>query len=433
MRPRVLTTVAATAAAGGLAASLLASLPATARAAASGDTSTAVSSCDASDSTIYTPPASVSARPGTLLQCEPTSLPEVPGNIPMHAWKVQYASVNRQGQRTAVTGTVAVPDSPWNGPGPRPIIAFNPGTLGDGNQCAFSKQLSGAYQDEYEGDNIAAILKAGFAVAATDMMGFMNGQVHPYVMAVDGAHAILDMARAAPQVPGSGLQPGGKVGIWGYSEGGGLSIWAAQLAASYAPDLHIMGDASGGIPGNLVQLGESLNGGPFAGFLADALVGLHTAYPDMPFTSLLNSNGRSAIKQAESLCLFGTLAAFAFANVQNYTTAGYTYDQLLAVSGPDGTWGDIAAAQDPGINVGLPGSGAKYQIGFPVFQYRAVADEVIPTQMEDAVHTEYCNSGIPTQWATYLGDHLTADNEAIPDVIKFFQARVAGDPPTVNC
>ena len=388
----------------------------------------APAACNAPDAAIYTPPSKVTGPPGTLLACEQVTLPEVPGNIPMKAWKVQYVSTNVLGAKIAVSGTVAVPDAAWTGPGSRPVIAFNPGTLGLGPQCAFSKQLAGAFQDEYEGNNIAAILNAGYAVAATDGVGYLNGEVHTYVVGKNAGHALLDAARTAFRVPGAGLSPTAKAGIWGYSEGGQASLWAAQLAASYAPDLHVAGAAAGGIPGDLKVVAASLNGGPFAGFLADAVIGLHSAYPDMPFTSLLNSTGTAAVSQAESLCVAGTVAAFAGAHIENYTTNHLTLDQIYALHGPDGTWGKIVNSQKLGV-----GLGSTYPIGFPVFQYRGLADEVIPASTENATHEAYCAAGVSTQWNTYPGDHILADGEAISDVISWFGDRFASKPTAGNC
>jgi Secretory lipase len=393
-----------------------------------GPAAAAPAACNASDAAIYTPPASVSGAPGTLLACEPVTLPEVPGNIPMNAWKVQYVSTNVHGAKIAVSGTVAVPTAPWPGPGPRPVIAFNPGTLGLGPQCAFSKQLAGAYQGEYEGDNIAAIVQAGYAVAATDGVGYLNGQVHTYVVGTNAGHALLDIARTAFQVPGAGLSPAAKVGIWGYSEGGQASLWAAQLAASYAPDLNVAGAAAGGVPGDLKVTAAALNGGAFAGFGLDAVIGLHSAYPGMPFNSLLNSAGVSAVSQAEGLCWVGTIAAFAFANIENYSTGHLTLNQIYALHGPGGTWGKIVNSQKLGV-----GLGTTYKVSFPVFQYRGLADEVIPASTENATRAAYCKAGIPTQWNTYPGDHILADTEAIGDVMNWFAGRFAGLPAPSNC
>lgn len=394
----------------------------------------AATGCTASDAAIYQPPAAVTASPGTVLACEPVTLSQVPGNIPMQAWKVQYASTDVTGAPIAVAGTVAVPTAPWTGSGARPVVAFNPGTLGLGPQCAFSKQLAGAYQDEYEGDQIAAILKAGYAVMATDGVGYLNGQTHPYVVGADSAHALLDGTRAALGLAGAGLSRTAPVAIWGYSEGGAASLWAAQLAASYAPDLHVVGDASGGVPGDLKVTASSLNGGPFAGFLADAVIGLSTAYPNEPFASLLNASGQAAVAQAKTVCVAGTVVDFAGANISSYTTAGLTLDQIYALSGSAGvTWGQVVDEQKLGVDIGGPWSNAKYRIGFPVLQYRGLAEEIIPTSTEDATRQAYCAAGITTQWNLYVGDHLTTDNLAISDVINWFGQRFAGQPATGNC
>lgn len=398
--------------------------------------SAAPTTCTASDAAIYAaPPASTPGGPGTLISCRSVTLPEVPGNIALSAWKVQLVSTDTTGQRVPSTGLVVVPKAAWRGPGSRPVVAFSPGTLGLGPQCAFSKQLAGAYQDEYEGDNIAALLKAGFAVAASDGQGHVGGDVHPYVAGLAAGHAVLDTARTAFQVPGAGLSPTTKVALWGYSEGGQASLWAAQLAASYAPELKVVGAAAGGVPGDLKLVAQQLDGSPFAGFLADAAVGLTTAYPALPFTKLLNQNGRNAVAKAKSLCLYGTLANFAGAKISSYTTAGYTLPQLYQLAGSNGvTWGQVLDSLKLGVGIGRAGSGAKYQLNFPTFQYRGVAEEIIATSAEDQTRARYCQAGITTQWnQLYPGDHLLTDGQAVNDVVSWFRDRFIGLPTFGNC
>jgi triacylglycerol lipase len=395
----------------------------------------APTSCDLFDVGIYQPPASVPSTNGELIKCNATTASNVPGNIANKAWKVQYASKNAKNQAVAVSGTVIVPTAAWTGGGTRPVVAFNPGTLGIGLQCAFSKQLTGSYQDEYEGTNIERLLGAGIAVAATDGVGYLNGQVHPYVIGANSGHAMLDIAKAASQVPGSGLSASTKVGLWGYSEGGQASLWAAQLAASYAPTLNVVGAAAGGVPGDLKMVASQLNGGPFAGFLADAAIGLSTAYPELPFTALLNQTGKDAVKTASGLCLYGTLGSFVGAKIESFTTAGYSLDQLYKVAGADGTtWGSVLDAQKLGVGIGKPGSGAKYTIGFPTFQYRGALEEIINTQAEDNTRTAYCAAGVTTDWnAGYPGEHLTTDGLAVDDSVKWLTDRFKGTTTKGNC
>jgi hypothetical protein len=398
--------------------------------------SAAPTSCDLFDTAIYNAPAAASLpAPGNLIACNSTALPNVPGNVPMKAWKVQYSSTDASGAKVAVSGTIAVPTAAWTGSGTRPVVAFNPGTLGIGSQCAFSKQLSGQFQDEYEGTNIQKALQAGIAVAATDGIGYLNGQVHPYVIGADSGHALLDIARAAGQVPGSGLSATTRTAIWGYSEGGQASLWAAQLAKTYAPSLNIVGAAAGGVPGDLTVVGNQLNGSPFAGFLADAAIGLSTAYPSLPFTSLLNSTGKSAVAAAKTTCLLGTLANFVGAKLESFTTNGYSLAQLRNIAGPDGTtWGQVLDAQTLGVNIGKPGSGAKYTIGFPTMQYRGAAEEIIDTKSENATRDAYCKAGITTDWDQgYPGEHLIADGQAVDNVVSWLTDRFNGKTAPDNC
>nr|WP_256385832.1 lipase family protein [Jatrophihabitans sp. GAS493] len=77
--------------------------------------------------------------------------------------------------------------------------------------------------------------------------------------------------------------------------------------------------------------------------------------------------------------------------------------------------------------MGKPGSGAKYTVSFPVYQYRGALEEVINTQTEDATAKAYCASGITTQYRNnYFSEHLTTDNGAIGDVVKFLTDRFNG-------
>ncbi len=82
----------------------------------------------------------------------------------------------------------------------------------------------------------------------------------------------------------SGGWPGGGAGQRGGALGGDGSCPGGDgdgvgPAASYAPGLHVVGAAAGSVPGDLKVTAASLNGGAFAGFGLDAVIGLHTASP----------------------------------------------------------------------------------------------------------------------------------------------------------
>ncbi|GGV30347.1 lipase [Actinomadura cremea] len=392
--------------------------------------------CTATDEEIYAaPPPVVRGDAGDLLACREAVLSNIPGDVPMKAWKVRYVSTDAKDDANVVTGTVAVPEEAWTKGGSRPTVAFNPGTLGSGPQCAFSKQLAGEYVDMYEGGNLSLFLQEGHAIAATDGVGYLDGQVHTYMVGANAGHALLDIVRASRQIPGGGLTADGKVGISGYSEGGAASLWGAQLAASYAPELDVAGAAAGGVPGDLKVTAKALNGSLFAGFLADALVGLNAAYPEMPFTELMNENGERAIQDVRSHCLYGTLAVFLGARVEDFSTDGLSLEEIYALRGPGGTtWGEIVDRQRLGEDIGAAGSGARYEIGFPVFQYRGWLEEIIPHETEDATRQRYCDAGVNTTWKNdYPTEHLSTDWGAAGDVTNFLDDRFEGKPVEGNC
>lgn len=389
--------------------------------------------CTAADAAIYQAPATVSGSAGSILACTPTTLSQVPGSIPMQAWKVQYATTDWRGRPAASSGFVAVPSAPWLGPGSRPVVSFHFGTLGLGPQCAFSKQLSGAYQDEYEGDEIAAILKAGWAVAATDDIGYLDGQTHTYMTGANSGHATLDAVRAAFNLPGTGLSRSTKVALWGYSQGGAASLWAAQLAGSYAPELNVAGAAAGGVPADLRAVAAGTSS-MYQGFTIDATIGMAVSHPNLPFDSLLNDKGKQTVATLKTVCLLGTVAAGNGLTSQDLTVGGLSLDQLYARAGSDGiTWGQVVDAQKLGVGVGRPGSGATYRISFPVLQFHGLLDQVIPPAVEAAVKTAYCQSSIVTDEKLYLADHTLTESSALSDVVSWLSARFAGTPTTGSC
>ncbi|MEO3785288.1 lipase family protein [Actinocorallia sp. B10E7] len=402
---------------------------------APGAAAAAPTGCTASEGDIFAPAAPLSDASGELLACREVTLPHVPGNIPMKAYQVRYVSSDLRGKKVPVTGFVAVPTASWTKSAYRPTVAFNPGTLGSGSQCAFSKQMTGAYQDAYEGDQIAAFLKAGFAVAATDGMGYIDGGVHTYMIGQNAGHSLLDIVRASRRIPGGTLDAQGQVAISGYSEGGAASLWAAQVASSYAPELKVVGAAAGGVPGDLKMTAAKLNGGPFAGFLADAVVGLHEAYPALPFDELLNDTGRKAIKDVKENCLFGTLGAFLGKKVESFTTEGYSLEELYGLKDSGGnSWGQAVEEQKLGVDIGGRWSGAKWKIGFPTFQYRGALEEIIPVETQEETRRLYCKAGIPTQFKNnYAGEHLLTDGMAKNDVTAWISDRFAGKWMIGNC
>ncbi len=379
------------------------------------------------DASFYNPPADVpSVVPGTVVSCRPVVLgfaSNPPGN---HAWQILYESQDLNGSPMTVSGTLIVPTAAWTGPSSRPVVTLAPGSQGLGNQCAFSKQLTSS--PVLESSELFAFLQAGFAVVITDYQGYLNGQVPTYMVGRPEGHAVLDAARAAEGFPLAGLARWAPVAIVGYSQGGQGSLWAAQLASSYAPDLHVVGAVAGGVPGSLVQTAEALNGGLAAGFLLDATVGMHAAYPQLPFASLINPAGDAALITLGQECFVSTLATNLGRNLSSYTVGGLTLDQILPLAGADGlTWSEALGQSTLGVGI------SAQSVPFPVYMYRGIIDEIIPTSTEDATHAAYCHAGVRVQWKVYWGDHILTLFEAVGDVTSYLTARFDAWPAPTNC
>jgi hypothetical protein len=365
----------------------------------------------------YTPPAPLPDAPhGTLIWYRPATL-RLLGAPPVTAWTVLYLSQRLAGEPDAVTGTVIAPSAPWTGPGPRPVVDYAVGTQGLDHTSAPSLQL--VRGTEYEELGIDAALSRGWAVEVTDYAGYTNGAIPDYIVGQSEGHAVLDIDTAARQIPGSGIDPHAPRIIWGYSQGGGASAWAAQLWPGYDRSMDLIGDAAGGVPSNLDATAEQLNGHIGAPFLLFAAIGLNTDYPaQIRLDSYLNPAGIAAVHTAETEGLLGD-TQFVYKNIDQYTKDGETLDQLLAVP-------SIQAA----IVAQLLGAAP---IKVPMFHYHARSDEIVPFAQDEQLNGIYCGLGDTVDWQTYPGGHLLAYIEGMPDALAWIAGRFAGEVAPDNC
>lgn len=273
-------------------------------------------------------------RPGDLIRTEPSRLVLEPsgqlGAIMATGTRIMYRSTDARGNPIAVTGTYFEPDNPWPGNGPRPLISYAPGTEGQGNQCAPSRQFnqgihySGGWDimANYEETFVATMVARGFAVVMTDYEGLGTASMHTYVNRLAEGQAVLDAARAAMHLPDTSLDPRGPVAFWGYSQGGGATASAAELASSYAPELRVVGTYAGAPPANLKELLPYADGSAAVGVVGYAINGIIAAYPEAAdaIRSKLTSRGQDMLTSVSRQCIPQTLADFAFRHLQPYFT-----------------------------------------------------------------------------------------------------------------
>lgn len=359
-------------------------------------------------------------KPGQLIRSVTTSVNLGAGAPAVNATTVLYHSRTATGADDAVTGTVLQPQAAWTGSGPRPVMSFAVGTQGLAQSCAPSKQLTAG--TEYEASNISLALQQGWDVEVTDYEGYTTGSTPTYVAGKSEAHAVLDIVRAASQVPGSDVTTTSPLTIWGYSQGGGASAWATVLQPSYASELHLLGDASGGVPADSRAVNDSLNGNVGAGFLIYGMIGFAQAFPtQVPLYAHANAAGLNAFALAKTQCTTQSLATFAGVDVSSYLKPGETLNSFESLPGVAQVLSDNSIT----FNAALP------QV--PVLQYHGAVDEILPLAQARALHNTWCAKGVRTQLNLFASDHLTTNAQAAPLAVSFLADRFAGRPYTPNC
>ncbi len=373
----------------------------------------------AADVDIYTPPAGWSGSPGTVLkQTSGKYALDVLGISKGAATvtKVLYASKGAKGNATAVSGTVIVPTAAWTKGGERPIISVSPGTQGINDKCAPSKQLeSGSL---YDGNWIKQFYDAGYAVAMTDYEGLGTPGVHPYANSIALGQNALDVVRAAQNLGYSKTAP---VFLNGFSEGGGATAGALELAPTYAPELTIKGGVAVAPTADLAKIAPNIETGLYTSFLLFAVKGLDSTYPELNLTGLTNAKGKNLLDTAETVtgCLPENLTN-GWLDTKTLTKEGKTISSYL-------TRADIAAT------LGSLKLGNK-KIDVPFRVLSSWGDDVIPNAVVKDAGKSWCAKGSKISYGTLIAPtHVASGYEGQGQAVGFFNDRVAGKTFTSNC
>jgi pimeloyl-ACP methyl ester carboxylesterase len=290
-----------------------------------------------------------------------------------------------------------------------PIVSSAPGTIGIGDSCAASRNpLVSAVMTP------PAFLQKGYAVAITDYEGLGTPGTHTYVVGLSEGHAVIDAARAAQRL-GLGLSASAPIGFFGYSQGGGGAAWAGQLAASYAPELNVKGTAAGGIPADMVKVGQALDGGIGFGFLAAAAVGFNAAYPELNLDKYLNATGRQLFEDNIDKCVDSVILNFGLHKIAEYTTT----NPMLQ---PD--W--QARLRENSLGAVAPSA--------PIFIWHGLFDEILPYEQDAALWKTYCRKGAKVTFEATFDEHVSGMvGQGGTDAVTFLSDRLSGKPATDNC
>jgi hypothetical protein len=278
---------------------------------------------------------------------------------------------------------------------------------------------------EYDGGAIIAALRKGYAVVVTDYQGYTNGATPSYIAGKAEGHAVLDVVKAAQQVPGSGVSTTAPVTVWGYSQGGQASGWAGQLAHSYAPELALVGVAAGGVPANLQAVAEFGEGSSDQALGIDSVVGLIYAYssiinPEAQLKEIFNEAGLAAVAKLKGECALQSIHDFQGVTAKSLSKTNETFVEYQKHH----------PLVEAVVNAQKLGTEA---VSAPVYHYHGLEDEFVPVTQDAALHQAWCSLGVKDDFQLYPGDHLLTDPTAIPYVMKWIEERFEGKTAPSTC
>lgn len=344
-------------------------------------------------------------RPGTLISQATVQAP-----AGMLAWKIRYHTRDQNGSDVEATGVVVAPDSGLPVPaGGRRVVTFGHGTTGINDACAPSRAdpplsaVAGTFP----------LVDDGHVVAVTDYIGLGSPGEHAIYVARPEGQAMLDIARAARQLPAA--HAGTDIAIWGYSQGGQAALAAGVLAHAYAPELTVHGVVAtaplADLPGSLAYLAGNADG---VAYLLLAVIGLSIADPSIQLDHYLTNTGRRLVSIVREHCVIDLTEA----SVGQTTRTVFTVDPLTTEPFASG----LAAQRDAVLGRMAP-----------ALVLQGDLDMVIHQPLTDGVVRGLCARGTVVDYRRYaIADHGTIHSASVRDLVAWIDGRFDPNPPPIR-
>ena len=345
--------------------------------------------------------------PGTVIRSRPVDTKVAPG-LPMNAKSTQILvrSTDAKNHPAAVTATILVPK--WKDL--NHLLAYQPATDSLGARCEPSYLL------QTGGEKEASLVKMALAKGLTVVVPDHQGPRHAFAAGPMAAHAVLDSVRGALASPEAELVgPTTKVAMMGYSGGAIATGWAAQLQPDYAPEINLVGAASGGTPADLEAAASTMDGTlDGGGLFVGAAFGVMREYPEL--LSLMNAKGLAYAEKIKDQCL-AQLVTHAFDSVKKYSDS------------PDPLREPVAQAVLSELKMG--GTLAPTA---PIYLWHSTLDQLIPYRVAPALRDDWCSQGTSVKLVTdHLSEHITGAVKYAAPAQRWLMDRYAGKPVTGAC
>lgn len=338
-------------------------------------------------------------------------------------WNVVYVSEGATGALVYVSGEVYVPDGGTADDAARRLVIWNHGTAGTEDSCAPSRNNL-ALAPPLDGDRLAndgesrvpallALLARGYVVAMSDYQGLGTPGGTEYLNGHTQGMAALDVARAARNLVASA---GTAVGMYGFSQGGQTSLWAAHLAPDYAPELDLVGvvataPAARQLALSFYDLGIPAN----SGYFVSRMAGLAVGRPDVRLRDMLTPAGLELLDAQTWDCfeIFRQAAGMA---------EPYAYPEALE---PGTAWRSLLEANDAFVPI---------DTSIPVLIVQGDADVDVGVEFTRDVVQDLCATGAVVEYQEHAGvNHMDMNVQAAPQMADWFDARFDADPAPNTC
>jgi hypothetical protein len=257
--------------------------------------------------------------------------------------------------------------------------------------------------------DIGVALGQGWVVNVPDF----EGSHAAFGLGITEGYAVLDSIRAVQslavptftkQQPKGAGETSIRTALWGYSGGSLASLWALELHAGYAPDLHLHGAAVGGIVANVTSTLDELSGTFAAGLLPSFLLGI-TALDTTARAELvaqLKPANASIFLSALNMSFFEADVAFAGQDV----IADYFVNGLASILAQP----EIKRVMDNNDYSGYHGIPQ-----VPLFVYKAIGDELAPIKdTDELIEGVYCRLGVDVRYErNTVGGHMSENANGV--------------------
>ncbi|WP_280270037.1 lipase family protein [Nocardia wallacei] len=353
-------------------------------------------------------PTGASAAPaatGTVTSVQPLSAQAtLPGSV--NSERMLYTSTTVRDEPTVASAAVYFPPGPPP-PGGWPVVAWAHGTVGLGDDCAYS--IGGPGDVARDWAYLGTWLRQGYAIVAADYAGLGTPGDHPYLNGVVEAHNVVDAVKAATRHYPS---MSNRWVVVGQSQGGGAAVETARYATEFGgPELDYRGAVGTGVPAYIEDILTPLGPGippvrlsPHGtAYLLYILNGLRTTYPELDIESFLTDSGRTWLERARTECLLPL--------GEELSAQGVVIGNLFA----------RPLAQIPDLHgllaryLGLPESGYDK----PLFLGQGLRDTDVVTPQTLRFAAVLTANHQPVTLKTYPTDHSGTVNASLPDSLPF--------------